>query len=182
MVIEKKTLDKINKDLNMTIDTRYEFLWLCRIILTTKDPQVLMHAYDLFFKSFRYMIIAGAPEVYTSYLEEVIYKIVNDEDDMFPYSKYGFPYNPFDMLMALSKEQDPWISAEKEYKNKKYFSSGRNAIRDIARNNPIKKYICIYPTTRSQSLKNPRMKTIIHKCFMELHDADLLGGGDADNQ
>ena len=158
-------------------DTRIEFISLCNLILTTKDPAVLCQAYEMFFTSYKYMIMMGAPTVRISLLEEVIYKIVNDEDDEFPYAYYGFKYNPFERLLGMAKEQEPWLRQAAERRKKGETFKGVRGITEFAENNPIKKYIFLYATKRTQATKSAKVKDIVNRCFRELHDEGLLHGG-----
>ena len=85
---------------------RHRFIELCNTILYSDNQQLVNRCYDTIFSDYRGYILSGHPVIKCSQFEEVILKILNDEENSTMYTEHGITTTPFMRYLALIKESD----------------------------------------------------------------------------
>ena len=85
---------------------RHRFIELCNTILYSDNQQLVNRCYDTIFSDYRGYILSGHPVIKCSQFEEVILKILNDEENSRMYTDPGITPTLSMRYLALIKESD----------------------------------------------------------------------------
>lgn len=88
---------------------RMRFLEICSTILYSDDMRKVNHAYNAIFTEYRSYILSSDDIIKASIFEEVIFKLLNDEETGL-FEQYGIYNSPFMRYIALIKEYDMKIN------------------------------------------------------------------------
>ena len=144
---------------------RHRFIELCNTILYSDDQQLVNRCYDILFKDYRGYILAGHPLIKCSQFEEVILKILDDEENNTLYTERGITTTPFMRYLALIKEAD--ISSM-HMSNMSYKSKLQNSkFKDTSKIN-LKSYLFMFVAGHNDKIKNNLIRRLIHQYFSDM--------------
>ena len=139
---------------------RHRFIELCNTILYSDNQQLVNRCYDTIFSDYRGYILSGHPVIKCSQFEEVILKILNDEENSTMYTEHGITTTPFMRYLALIKEAD--IS------NMTYKSKLQNSkFKDSSKIN-LKSYLFMFIAGHKDKIKNNLIRRLIHQYFSDM--------------
>lgn len=133
-------------DINMS---RVRFMDICMAILYSDDERTVLEAYDEFFTTYRWNILCETKSVEVSLLEDVVLKILREEDN-WDYAAHGVPFLSFDRLLGMIKEQSRCI-----YKRE----TDKITDKKIACN--LKHYLWLYVSEVKGQLHSDKIRTLL---------------------
>lgn len=136
---------------------RHRFIELCNTILYSDNQQLVNRCYDTIFSDYRGYILASHPSIKCSQFEEVILKILNDEENNSMYTEHGISTTPFMRYLALIKEDD----MSYKFKNK------NNKFKDNSKIN-LKSYLFMFIAGHNDKIKNNLIRRLIHQYFSDM--------------
>lgn len=139
---------------------RHRFIELCNTILYSDNQQLINRCYDTIFNDYRGYILAGHPLIKCSQFEEVILKILNDEENSTMYTKHGITTTPFMRYLALIKEADMSNMLHK-------FKVQNNKSKESSKIN-LKSYLFMFIAGHNDKIKNNLIRRLIHKYFSDM--------------
>lgn len=143
---------------------RVRFIEICNTILYSVSDQEVHKAYDLLFNTFKNHIIYGTFAASVSCFEDVVIKILNDNDcDRF--SKYGEKYNPFVKFISILRLQLSKIEIQEKYLKQFGKNFSRKEI-EIPPHADLRRYLLMYSLDTKNEIKDEYLKTILHKYFI----------------
>ena len=137
---------------------RHRFIELCNTILYSDNQQLVNRCYDILFKDYRGYILGGHPLIKCSQFEEVILKILNDEENSTMYTEHGITTIPFMRYLALSKESD---MSNMSYKLQ------NSEFKDSSKIN-LKSYLFMFVAGHNDKIKNNLIRRLIHQYFSDM--------------
>ena len=140
---------------------RYRFIELCNTILYSDNQQLVNRCYDMLFNDYKGYILASHPAIKCSQFEEVILKILNDEEKSSMYTEHGITITPFMRYLALIKESD--IMSNMSYK----FKAQNNKFKDSSKIN-LKSYLFMFIAGHNDKIKNNLIRRLIHQYFSDM--------------
>ena len=140
---------------------RHRFIELCNTILYSDNQQLVNRCYDTIFSDYRGYILSGHPVIKCSQFEEVILKILNDEENSTMYTEHGITTTPFMRYLALIKESD--IMSNMSYK----FKAQNNKFKDSSKIN-LKSYLFMFIAGHNDKIKNNLIRRLIHQYFSDM--------------
>lgn len=152
---------KITNDVRMEvkIEMRMQIIEICNDILYSNNEQKIARGYDRLFGEYRHMFLHGMDAVLVSCIEEVIVKMMKDNDEM-AYHNHGVKYSPVQKFMALVREQ------LKMYSTMTY--SGK-LLGEIAlkknRYKSLTTYLLIYLSYCDKITDDPYIRETLKKCL-----------------
>ena len=154
--------NKLNE--NYPVETvnklRHRFIELCNTILYSDNQQLVNRCYDTIFSDYRGYILSGHPVIKCSQFEEVILKILNDEENSTMYTEHGITTTPFMRYLALIKESD---MSNMSYK----FKAQNNKFKDSSKIN-LKSYLFMFIAGHNDKIKNNLIRRLIHQYFSDM--------------
>ena len=132
---------------------RHRFIELCNTILYSDNQQLVNRCYDTIFSDYRGYILSGHPAIKCSQFEEVILKILNDEENSTMYTEHGITTTPFMRYLALIKESD---MSNMSYK----FKAQNNKFKDSSKIN-LKSYLFMFIAGHNYKIKNNLIRRLI---------------------
>ena len=151
-----------NYPVDLVDKMRHLLIELCNTILYSDDQQLVKRCYDILFSNYRAYILAGHPIIKCSQFEEVILKILNDEENSTMYTGHGINTSPFMRYLALIKEIDMMNIAHK-YKKQKIDDN----LKDSSKIN-LKSYLFMFIEGHNDKIKNNIIRRLIHQYFSEM--------------
>ena len=139
---------------------RHRFIELCNTILYSDNQQLVNRCYDTIFSDYRGYILSGHPVIKCSQFEEVILKILNDEENSTMYTEHGITTTPFMRYLALIKESD---MSNMTYKSKLQNSK----FKDSSKIN-LKSYLFMFIAGHKDKIKNNLIRRLIHQYFSDM--------------
>lgn len=139
---------------------RHRFIELCNTILYSDNQQLVNRCYDTIFSDYRGYILSGHPVIKCSQFEEVILKILNDEENSTMYTEHGITTTPFMRYLALIKESD---MSSMSYK----FKAQNNKFKDSSKIN-LKSYLFMFIAGHNDKIKNNLIRRLIHQYFSDM--------------
>ena len=139
---------------------RHRFIELCNTILYSDNQQLVNRCYDTIFSDYRGYILGGHPVIKCSQFEEVILKILNDEENSTMYTEHGITTTPFMRYLALIKESD---MSNMSYK----FKVQNNKFKDSSKIN-LKSYLFMFIAGHNDKIKNNLIRRLIHQYFSDM--------------
>lgn len=139
---------------------RHRFIELCNTILYSDNQQLVNRCYDTIFSDYRGYILCGHPVIKCSQFEEVILKILNDEENSTMYTEHGITTTPFMRYLALIKESD---MSNMSYK----FKAQNNKFKDSSKIN-LKSYLFMFIAGHNDKIKNNLIRRLIHQYFSDM--------------
>ena len=139
---------------------RHRFIELCNTILYSDNQQLVNRCYDTIFSDYRGYILSGHPVIKCSQFEEVILKILNDEENSTMYTEHGITTTPFMRYLALIKESD---MSNMSYK----FKAQNNKFKDSSKIN-LKSYLFMFVAGHNDKIKNNLIRRLIHQYFSDM--------------
>ena len=139
---------------------RHRFIELCNTILYSDNQQLVNRCYDTIFSDYRGYILSGHPVIKCSQFEEVILKILNDEENSAMYTEHGITTTPFMRYLALIKESD---MSNMSYK----FKAQNNKFKDSSKIN-LKSYLFMFIAGHNDKIKNNLIRRLIHQYFSDM--------------
>lgn len=139
---------------------RHRFIELCNTILYSDNQQLVNRCYDTIFSDYRGYILSGHPVIKCSQFEEVILKILNDEENSTMYTEHGITTTPFMRYLALIKESDMSIMSYK-------FKAQNNKFKDSSKIN-LKSYLFMFIAGHNDKIKNNLIRRLIHQYFSDM--------------
>ena len=139
---------------------RHRFIELCNTILYSDNQQLVNRCYDTIFSDYRGYILCGHPVIKCSQFEEVILKILNDEENNTMYTDHGITSTPFMRYLALIKESDMSIMSYK-------FKAQNNKFKDSSKIN-LKSYLFMFIAGHNDKIKNNLIRRLIHQYFSDM--------------
>lgn len=139
---------------------RHRFIELCNTILYSDNQQLVNRCYDTIFSDYRGYILSGHPVIKCSQFEEVILKILNDEENSTMYTEHGITTTPFMRYLALIKESD---MSNMSYK----FKDQNNKFKDSSKIN-LKSYLFMFIAGHNDKIKNNLIRRLIHQYFSDM--------------
>ena len=132
---------------------------VCNTILYSDNIEKVVNAYDMFFTQYRQLIITAQNQAHLSCVEDVIYKIIYDEN-FNKVEKFGLKYSPFARFIAMIKEQERLKRLVPAIKRKA--ESYKYPLANL------KNYILIVAQTEEDfETKNTYIKDILHQCYIK---------------
>lgn len=147
---------------------RLRFIEICNNILYSDDPTKIHRAYELLFSAYRNHVFFGTFAGSVSTLEEVILKILNDNDNNI-FEKYGDKYNPFIKFIVLLRDQMNKQEAQEEYMKAHQLSYSMNSSHYIPKHADLRRYLLMYNLETGNELKDEYLKTVLHKCYKRIN-------------
>lgn len=141
---------------------RHRFIELCNTILYSDNQQLVNRCYDTIFSDYRGYILSGHPVIKCSQFEEVILKILNDEENSIMYTEHGITTTPFMRYLALIKEAD-MIKMAQNHKEQKI----DNNLKDNSNIN-LKSYLFMFIAGHNDKIKNNLIRRLIHQYFSDM--------------
>ena len=143
---------------------RHRFIELCNTILYSDDQKLVNKCYDILFSSYRGYILNGHPAVKCSQFEEVILKILNDEENSTSFIEHGVSTSPFMRYLALIKEADMI-----DYTGG-YYAVSKSRFKKFENNHKIdlKSYLFMFVAEHNDKIKNNLMRRLIHKYVSDM--------------
>ena len=139
---------------------RHRFIELCNTILYSDNQQLVNRCYDTIFSDYRGYILSGHPVIKCSQFEEVILKILNDEENSTMYTEHGITTTPFMRYLALIKEVDMSnVSYKSKLQNSKF--------KDSSTIN-LKSYLFMFIAGHNDKIKNNLIRRLIHQYFSDM--------------
>ena len=140
---------------------RHRFIEVCNTILYSDDQQLVNRCYNILFTDYRGYILCGHPVIKCSQFEEVILKILNDEENNTMYTDHGITTTPFMRYLALIKEADMTNSST-------YYSTGRGKkLKENYKLN-LKSYLFMFIAGHNDKIKNNLIRKLIHQHFSDM--------------
>lgn len=139
---------------------RHRFIELCNTILYSDNQQLVNRCYDTIFSDYRGYILGGHPLIKCSQFEEVILKILNDEENSTMYTEHGITTTPFMRYLALIKEAD---MSNMSYK----FKAQNNRFKESSKIN-LKSYLFMFIAGHNDKIKNNLIRRLIHQYFSDM--------------
>ena len=150
-----------NYPIDVTDKVRHRFIELCNNILYSDNQQLVNKCYDTIFSDYRGYILCGHPVIKCSQFEEVILKILNDEENNTMYTDHGITTTPFMRYLALIKEADMTNSST-------YYSTGRGKkLKENYKLN-LKSYLFMFIAGHNDKIKNNLIRKLIHQHFSDM--------------
>lgn len=150
-----------NYPVDLTDKMRHRFIELCNTILYSDDQQLVNRCYDTIFSDYRGYILCGHPVIKCSQFEEVILKILNDEENNTLYTEHGITTTPFMRYLALIKEADMTKTAG-------YYSIGRGKKFEESSKINLKSYLFMFIAGHNDKIKNNLIRKLIHQHFSDM--------------
>lgn len=136
---------------------RYRFIELCNTILYSDNQQLVNRCYDMIFNDYKGYILASHPAIKCSQFEEVILKILNDEEKSSMYTEHGITTTPFMRYLALIKVADMTCKFKYIHPN----------VKDELKIN-LKGYLFMFVAGHNDKIKNNLIRRLIHQYFSEM--------------
>lgn len=147
---------------------RVRMIEICNIILTSDDDAAVHRAYDMLFNVYKYQILYGTFAGSVSLLEDVILKLLNDNENN-KFAKYGDKYNPFIKFIVLLREQMNKLEVQEEF-IKIHGMQKSNGAKYIPKHADLSRYLLMYNLETGNDFKDEYLNTILHKRYKKLHD------------
>ena len=141
---------------------RHRFIELCNTILYSDDQQLVNKCYNILFTDYRGYILSGHPVIKCSQFEEVILKMLNDEENSIMHTEHGITTTPFMRYLALIKEAD-MIKMAQNHKEQKI----DNNLKDNSNIN-LKSYLFMFIAGHNDKIKNNLIRRLIHQYFSDM--------------
>ena len=141
---------------------RYRFIELCNTILYSDNQQLVNRCYDMLFNDYKGYILASHPVIKCSQFEEVILKMLNDEENSIMHTEHGITTTPFMRYLALIKEAD-MIKMAQNHKEQKI----DNNLKDNSNIN-LKSYLFMFIAGHNDKIKNNLIRRLIHQYFSDM--------------
>lgn len=138
---------------------RMRFIEICNTILTSDNQQLVNKLYDVLFTEYRNYILESHPIIKLSCFEEVIVKILNDEEKNL-YENHGISSSPFVRFLALIKESEMKSAS-------KHHSYRKANLPETSKINP-KSYLFMFVAGHNDKIKNQTIRRLIHQYFSEM--------------
>jgi hypothetical protein len=151
---------KENYPTEFTERMRMRFIEICNTILTSDNQQLVNKLYDILFTEYRMYIIESHPIIKVSCFEEVIVKLLNDEEKNL-YEDHGISTSPFMRYLALIKESE--MKQRAKHHSYRTMSNGS----EISKINP-KSYLFMFVAGHNDKIKNQTIRRLIHQYFSEM--------------
>ena len=149
-----------NYPVDLTDKMRHRFIELCNTILYSDNQQLVNKCYDIIFSDYRAYILNWHPVIKCSQFEEVILKILNDEENSTMYTEHGITTTPFMRYLSLIKEAD--------MSNMSYKSRLQNSkFKDSSKIN-LKSYLFMFVAGHNDKIKNNLIRRLIHQDFSDM--------------
>lgn len=146
---------------NPMLILRLTFIEICNTILYSDDEKEVINAYNYLFGIYKRHIIVGSFASLVSCFEDVIYKILNEEESGM-YKKLHEKYTPFVKFLALLREQMTLNSINKKFINANVLSKdGYKAFPP----EDLRRYLLMYNVETETDIKNEYLQTILHKIY-----------------
>ena len=150
-----------NYPVDVTDKVRHHFIELCNTILYSDNQQLVNKCYDTLFSNYRGYILSGHPVIKCSQFEEVILKILNDEENNTMYTDHGITTTPFMRFLALIKEIDMTTLST-------YYSIGRGKKYKENYKLNLKSYLFMFIAGHNDKIKNNLIRKLIHQHFSDM--------------
>ena len=141
---------------------RHRFIEVCNTILYSDDQQLVNRCYNILFTDYRGYILSWHPVIKCSQFEEVILKILNDEENSIMHTEHGITTTPFMRYLALIKEAD-MIKMVHNYKEQKI----DNNLKDSSNIN-LKSYLFMLIAGHNDRIKNNLIRRLFHQYFSDM--------------
>ena len=141
---------------------RHRFIEVCNTILYSDDQQLVNRCYNILFADYRGYILSGHPVIKCSQFEEVILKILNDEENSIMHTEHGITTTPFMRYLSLIKEAD-MIKMVHNYKEQKI----DNNLKDSSNIN-LKSYLFMLIAGHNDRIKNNLIRRLFDQYFSDM--------------